>query len=352
MAVASDPQGGGSAPTSSQADEARREAGLTPFRRVLIARETPIVLITILTAVVFILLSNRFFTSENLESALLPSFASFAILAAGMVFVLINGEIDLSIGGAFVIAPYIMYKFAQAGIPLIPGLILTMLVMIAIGCINGFLISVVGLTSFVATLGMLFALEGLTLVISHATQITPAGSTILGGSTFENIFGGGTWSEFLWAVGIVIILQVALSFTRWGIYTVSVGGNRLGAAEAGISAVRHMIRNYAVCALLAGFAGILEAIRTSSATPDPSGPNENLLQAIAAAVIGGTLLSGGSGTVVGAFIGALFLGVLHDGLILRGVNANYEFLYLGVAIILAMTINTFVARIRTGAGRG
>jgi simple sugar transport system permease protein len=352
MAVTSDTPGGAPAPSAGELKEARREAGLTPLRRVLIARETPIVLITILTAVVFIILSSRFLTSENLETGLLPAFAFVAILAAGEVFVMINGEIDLSIGGTFVFAPYCMYKFTQAGLPLVPALILCLVVLVAIGIINGFLISVVGLTSFVATLGMLFALEGLTLVISHATQITPAGTTILGGSAFETIFGGGTWSEVLWAVGIVIVLQGVLSFTRWGIYTVSVGGNRLGAAEAGISAVRNMIQNYAVCALLAGFAGILEATRTTSASPDPSGPNENLLQAIAAAVIGGTLLVGGSGTVVGAFVGALFLGVLRDGLILRGVNANYEFLYLGVAIIIAMTINTFVARLRTGAGRG
>jgi simple sugar transport system permease protein len=345
MAVASDT-------SAAQTQEARREAGLTPLRRVLIARELPIVVITILTAVVFAILSNRFFTSENLESALLPAFAPFALMAAGMVFVMINGEIDLSVGGTYLLAPFVFYKFAQAGLPLVPGLILTMLVMAAIGAINGFLIGVVGLSSFVTTLGMLFALEGLTLVISHATQVTPAGTTILGGSTFEKIFGGGTWSEFLWALGVVIILQAALSFTRWGLYTVSVGGNRLGAAEAGISAARNIIRNYAVCAVCAGMVGVLEATRVSTATPDPAGANETLLQAISAAVIGGTLLTGGSGTVVGALIGALFLGVLHDGLILRGVNANYEFLYLGVAIIVAMTLNTFVARIRTGSGRG
>ena len=352
MAVASDTPGGAPNPSATQAQEARRQAGLTPLRRVLIARELPITVITVLTAIVFILLSNRFFTSENIETALLPAFAPFALMAAGEVFVMINGEIDLSVGGTYLFAPFVFYKFSQAGIPLIPALILSLLVMVAIGAINGFLISVVGLSSFVTTLGMLFALEGLTLVISHATQVTPPGTTILGGSSWEQVFGGGTFSEFFWAIGGVIILQVALSFTRWGVYTVSVGGNRLGAAEAGINAARNMIRNYAVCALCAGLVGILEATRTSTATPDPAGANETLLQAISAAVIGGTLLTGGSGTVVGALIGALFLGILHDGLILRGVNANYEFLYLGVAIIIAMTLNTFVARIRTGSGHG
>ena len=93
-----------------------------------------------------------------------------------------------------------------------------------------------------------------------------------------------------------------------------------------------LTRNFMLCAFLAGFVGILEAVRSSSATPDPSGANQILFQAISAAVIGGTLLQGGSGTVVGAFIGAIFLGVLQDGLIIKGVSANYFLFYLGLAI--------------------
>ena len=86
--------------------------------------------------------------------------------------------------------------------------------------------------------------------------------------------------------------------------------------------------------------------------PDTAGANEILFEAISAAVIGGTLMAGGSGTVVGAFIGALFLGILHDGLILKGVNADYLLFYLGLAIILAMTINVYVQRARRGISRG
>ena len=180
--------------------------------------------------------------------------------------------------------------------------------------------------------------ERVTLVMSHATPINTPGTTILGGTTFEKIFGGGTYSELIWALGIVVILQVVLSFTRWGIYTVAVGGNRLGASEAGIGTKKMLIRNFMMCAVLAAFVGILEAVRTTTATPDPSGANDILFQAISAAVIGGTLLQGGSGTVIGALIGALFLGILHDGLTIKGVNANYLNLYLGLAILLAMAI--------------
>ena len=129
------------------------------------------------------------------------------------------------------------------------------------------------------------------------------------------------------------------------------GGNRLGAAEAGVRVKLVMIRNFMLCSLCAGLVGILEAVRTVTATPDPSGSNaEYLFGGIAAAVIGGTLMQGGSGTVVGALIGALFLGVLHDGLIIKGVSADYLDLYLGLAIIIVMTINVFVQRFRTGSG--
>ncbi len=93
-------------------------------------------------------------------------------------------------------------------------------------------------------------------------------------------------------------------------------------------------------------------MRATSLQPDVAGANEILFKGISAAVIGGTLLAGGSGTVVGALIGALFLGILNDGLILKGVNADYQLFYLGLAIILAMTINVYVQRVRRGSRSG
>jgi len=132
---------------------------------------------------------------------------------------------------------------------------------------------------------------------------------------------------------------------------VSTGGNRLGAAEAGIRTRMIIVRNFVLAAGLAGFAGILEVVRVTSATPDPSGSNTLLLQVVAAVIIGGTLMTGGDGTVVGALIGALFLGILTEGLTIKGVSANYLDLYLGIAIIIAMTLNTLVRRVRTGSGR-
>jgi simple sugar transport system permease protein len=199
---------------------------------------------------------------------------------------------------------------------------------------------------------MLFVLDGVTLVISHSEQVTMPGTTVVGVTSFARIFGQGTYSELLWALGIILVLQLLLSFTRWGIYTVAAGGNRLGAAEAGINVKLVLIRNFMLCSVTAGFVGILEAVRSSTATPDPSGSNSILLTAISAVIIGGTLMTGGSGTIVGALLGALFLGVLNFGLVLNSVNANYLDLYLGLAILVAMAFNVYVARVRRGSGRG
>jgi simple sugar transport system permease protein len=199
---------------------------------------------------------------------------------------------------------------------------------------------------------MLFFLDGLALIVSHSEQITTPGTAIAHVTTFAQVFGAGTYSELIWALAIVVVLQLGLAFTKWGIYTVATGGNRLGAAEAGINTRFVLIRNFILCALTAGFAGLLEAVRTSSITPDPSGSNADLLLAVAAVIIGGTLMTGGEGTVVGAVLGALFLGLLQDGLVVRGVSATYEYLYVGIAVIIAMTIYVLVRRIRLGSGRG
>jgi simple sugar transport system permease protein len=337
--------------------------------RLIALREGSIIVVTIVVAIYFSVNTSTFFTGSNFKT-LLPYFAPLAILGAGEVFVMVLGEIDLSIGAMYMFAPIVFYKFDTAGLGLVPSVILALLVCTAVGAINGAFVALLGLSSFVVTLAMLFSFEGLSLILAHGTPVaTPGAQThativqvhhvvnghsitlpekVLHRGTFANIFGGGVYSELIWAAVIVAILQVALTFTRWGLYTVAIGSNKLGAAEAGVKVKLVTARNFALSALTAGLVGVLEAVRSETIQPDPAGPNELLLLAIAGAVIGGTLLAGGSGTVVGLLIGALFLGILKDGLILQGVNANYLLFYTGLAIIIAMTANVFVARARRG----
>jgi simple sugar transport system permease protein len=335
------------------AGPALRGAGaLALGRRFLTLREGSVIVITIVVAAYFTATTDAFWTWENFKT-LLPYFAPFAILAAGEVFLMINGEIDLSIGAVYLFTPFLFYEVHTAGVPLMVSLGLAMVGAMVVGLVNGIFTAVVGISSFVTTLGMLLALEGATLIISDAEPVATPGTTVTGDrSTFATVFGGGAYSELIWALVIVAVLQVVLSFTRWGIYTVAVGGNRHGAAEAGIRVRLVIVRNFVLCAACAGLVGVLEAVRTTSVQPDPAGANGVLFDGIAAAVIGGTLLAGGSGTVVGALFGALLLGILNDGLIIKGVNADYLSFYLGLAIIFAMAANTYVARVRTGGRRG
>jgi simple sugar transport system permease protein len=130
-----------------------------------------------------------------------------------------------------------------------------------------------------------------------------------------------------------------------------VGSNKLAAREAGINVRLVVIRNFILCSLLAGLVGIFEAMRTSSVTPDTAGASETMFRAVSAAVIGGTLLAGGQGTAIGALFGALFLGILRDGLTLEGVNADYLDFILGIAILGAMVVNINVGRVRQRSGR-
>ncbi len=347
-----------------------------PHRRELLSRlfalrEGSIIVVTIIVAIYFGTNTSSFFTGSNFKT-LLPYFAPLAILGAGEVFVMILGEIDLSIGAMYMFAPIIFYKFDNAGLGLVPSMILALAICMIVGVVNGAFVAIVGVSSFVTTLGMLFSFEGLSLILSHGTPVATPGAQIhqttvnvhhiVNGhnitlpekvnhiGTFAKIFGGGVYSELIWAVVIVVLLQVVITFSRWGLYTVAIGSNKLGAAEAGVKVKLVTIRNFVLCALTAGLVGIFEAVRSQTIQPDPSGPNKILLLAIAAVVIGGTLLSGGSGTVVGALIGALFLGILEDGLILKGVNANYLLFYTGLAIVVAMTANVYVGRVRRGYG--
>jgi simple sugar transport system permease protein len=350
MAVASDKPPASAPPEGPAPGRSPGGVALGWVRGFLTLREGSIIVVTLIAVVYFSASVNNFLTGGNFKS-LLPYFTYLAILAAGEVFVMTLGEIDLSIGAMWLFTPFMFWELTKAGIPLVPSVLLALVVAGLLGAVNGFFTAYVGIASFVATLAMLFFLDGLTLILSHSEEITTPGTSVIHHTTFATIFGAGTYSELFWAVGIVIVLQIVLSFTRWGLYTVAAGGNRLGAAEAGINTRLVVLRNFVLCSITAGFSGILEAVRTSSMSPDPSGSNSDLLLAVAAVIIGGTLMTGGDGTVVGALIGALFLGVLTDGLVVKGVSANYEDLYLGIAIIIAMTVNVFVRRVRKGSGR-
>jgi len=363
------------APAGPQATESRakRPGARELLVRFLTLREGSIIVVTLLTILYFSVTTEHFFSHANFVNVL-PYFAPFAILAAGEVLLMVAGEIDLSIGSVYLFSPFMFYQFNEAGLSLVPCLILALLCSAVVGVINGIFVEVIGVSSFITTLGMLLGLGGLTLIISHAQPVAMPGADvtthtvnvthIVNGQkivlpeqvnevgTFAKIFGAGEYSELIWALVIVLGTQVLLTLTRWGTYTIAVGGNRLGAREAGINVRLTVIRNFIVCSVFAGLVGVLEATRAGSVTPDTAGASESMFRAVSAAVIGGTLLIGGVGTAIGALFGALFLGVLRDGLTLKGVNADYLDFILGLAILGAMVVNIYVGKVRKGSGVG
>jgi simple sugar transport system permease protein len=162
-------------------------------------------------------------------------------------------------------------------------------------------------------------------------------------------FGFEAWSEIIWATVLVLLFHVLLTRTRWGLYTVSVGGNLLGARESGIRVNRIKIGNFMLCSALGALAGILDAFKNNIIDPS-AGQLAVVLVALAGAVIGGTAMLGGVGTMIGLWVGMLVLGELQDGFNLRGISSNKYQIILGGAILLAMIVNTYLTRLRN-AGR-
>ncbi|GLY40491.1 sugar ABC transporter permease [Amycolatopsis sp. NBRC 101858] len=310
---------------------------------VLQVKELSILLVTIAAGIYFTVTSGAFNSPDNYQT-IAQYVAPWSIIAAGQVMLLICGEIDLSAGFVFTLAPFTMMQFFVNGWPLWLALLGAIAVSTLVGLANGMIRTVLGIPSFITTLGMAFLLQGLVLIISNARPVAaPKGSGVL------EVFGGARWTEFLWAVGVVVVMQVVLSATRFGIHTQATGGNPVGAAESGIPVNRVKVVNFAITSTVAGLAGILQGTRVGSYDPT-NGGFTTMFFAVAAAVIGGTALLGGSGTVAGAFLGALLLGIVFDGFNLTGVSANAFNVVLGAAILGAMVLNVTLIVVRKRAG--
>lgn len=340
------PRGDGSTPGASAlgaSAESSRRAGSRAAAAVFRYREAGIVIAGLLLVIYFQSSSAAFLSLANLEN-LAQFTASTAIIAAGLVLVLVCGELDLSVGMVYALAPFVMFFAAQAGLPIGLALIAGLVAAALVGAANGLVTTLLRLPSFVTTLGMLFLINGFTLTISGGYPVSPQA-----GALFTQAFGGNAWAQLAWALAAALGLQFVLKKTRWGLHTVATGGNPTGAAEVGIKLKVVKTGNFILCSTLAGFAGILDAFRIGSIDP-LAGGNEIMFAAIASAVIGGTLLTGGLGTVIGAFLGALVLSILKDGFTLLGVSAFTFDMILGAAILVTMAVNIHLSRLRNQGG--
>jgi ribose transport system permease protein len=296
-------------------------------------------------------LSGDFLTTDNLLNVGVQA-AVTAILAFGVTFVIVSAGIDLSVGSvAALSATVLAWTATEAGVPVPIAVLLAVLTGVACGLVNGFLVSYGKLPPFIATLAMLSVGRGLSLVISQGSPIPFPDSVSHLGDTL------GGWLPVPVLVMIVMGLVTALMLGRTyiGRSMYAIGGNEEAARLSGLRVKRQKLAIYAFSGLFAAAAGIVLAARLSSAQPQAAQGYE--LDAIAAVVIGGASLAGGTGKASGTLIGALILAVLRNGLNLLSVSAFWQQVVIGVVIALAVLLDTVRRKagatpVAAGAGGG
>ncbi|MHC5904548.1 ABC transporter permease/substrate-binding protein [Streptomyces sp. S6] len=306
--------------------------GAAAVRRLLLDNGALTALIVLVIAMSA--LSGDFLTTDNLLNIGVQA-AVTAILAFGVTFVIVSAGIDLSVGSvAALSATVLAWSATSHGVPVFLAVLLALATGIAAGLINGFLISYGKLPPFIATLAMLSVGRGLALVISDGSPIAFPDSI----SHLGDTLGGWLPVPVLVMVAMGLITAFVLGRTYIGRSMYAIGGNEEAARLSGLRVPRQKLAIYAMSGVFAAVAGVVLASRLSSAQPQAASGYE--LDAIAAVVIGGASLAGGTGKASGTLIGALILAVLRNGLNLLNVSAFWQQVVIGVVIALAVLLDT------------
>jgi len=292
----------------------------------------------------FSITAPNFFTLRSILSLALQTCA-ITIMGIGVTFTIITGGIDLSIGSVIALAGTVAVMVAIAGVPIWLSMLTGLLVGAVCGLLNGIMITRLKLPPFIATLGMMMVARGVALTITNANAY-PAPEAF-GGLGNSAIFGTGPQFPGI-PLPVLIMIAVALIFafilnkTRIGRYTYAVGSNEESARLSGIKV--NLVKNiaYVISGLLAGLVGIILASRMITSQPNSAVGYE--LNAIAAAVIGGTSLMGGVGTVLGTVIGSFIIGILTVGLTMAGANYFMQQIVIGLVVIGAAAADKLMSR--------
>jgi ribose transport system permease protein len=288
-------------------------------------------------SVVLWILTPHFLTVSNLLNVLEQS-AINAIVAAGMTFVIISGGIDLSVGSVLALAGIVLASLLQAGVGLPIALTVALASAAICGLLNGLFVTLGRLPPFIATLGMMSVARGLALIWAEGRPIS--GFT----ESFRLMATGrplGIPAPVLITLVVYAIAHVALAHSVFGRSIYAIGGNEEASRLSGVPVRFHKAGAYVVCGLTSGVAAVVLTARLNSAQPTAGIMYE--LDAIAATVIGGTSLFGGEGTLLGALIGALIMGVLRN-VNLLNVSSFVQQFVIGVVIIAAVLIDTALKR--------
>ena len=288
-----------------------------------------------LILVVFsITLSDRGFLTVDNFLNILRQTAFVSIMAFGTTFALSAGEIDLSIGQVVALSAMVAAVCLRDANLLI-AVPAALMVGLVVGLANGLLTTRLRVPSFLITLGMAGIVGGLARWITHTSPVP------VRDETFTEIFGSGDLgpvpSLMLWTLGALLVAHVVYRKTTFGRELLATGGNRIAARYSGIDTTRIRVAGLVICSLTAALAGLLYVGRLHSARYTLG--EADLLTVIAAAVIGGTSMSGGRGSMVGALLGSLVMGVLNNGLILMGLAVTEQMIARGVIIIVAVALS-------------
>ena len=296
-----------------------------------------IILIAILAG--FHLYTGIFLTERNIE-LVLSIVPELGIVVLGVVILMIAREFDLSVGSVFALGPMVMHVFyTSAGLPPWLAIILAVAVCGGVGLVNGAVTVYRHIPSFIVTLGMLFIVRSIVVVLVGPRPPVPDNVPF---DAFVYDFGV-IRASLLWYLGLAIAIGIVLHRTNVGNWVYATGGHTQAARDMGISWRRVKMGCFMICSMLAGFAGILQTFRVGGSVLPTYGVGLEL-EAIAAAVIGGTSLFGGGGSVLGALVGALLVRSIDNGFIMARVDIEFFRLALGGLTIAAVMFNTDLQR--------
>jgi ribose transport system permease protein len=293
-------------------------------------RELVVLLATMGMGAVFTIMNFNFLSVNNMVTVLQQMVLN-GILAAGIMFTIITGGIDLSIGCTFAIVGIVTASMTVSGNNPYVAIVVGLLVGAILGAFNGLLITALKLQPFIATLGTMSLYRGIAYVVTGGQPVTQVPDS------FRNIFNGKMFGNFRWYILfmliIFVIIHIVLSKTRTGDYLYAIGDNEEAAKLSGVNVTRVKYIAYIACGICAAAAGLVMLASLGSAESTAGQGYET--NAIAAAAIGGTRMAGGRGTALGTFVGALMLAVLKVGMVVINVDSFWQYVVTGIIIIVA-----------------
>ena len=284
--------------------------------------------------------AKRFLSFESL-TAILTVASELGITTAGVTLLMIAGEFDLSVGSVLGLSGMIFAISVTGGVPHILGMLLALGAAAIIGLLNGLVTTRTGIPSFIVTLGTMMLWRGVILAVTGGFPVRYWGNSWLLFALNGRLVGQLRISAF-WFLLVVSIFSYVLTRTRYGNWIFATRGIPEAARTMGIPTNHVKILNFVISAVLASLAGCIQFARFHSV--DPTRGQGLELETIAAAVIGGTLLTGGYGSIIGALLGALLVGMVRSGLVMAGAPSYWYQAFIGVVLIVAALVNLRVRK--------